>query len=71
MYPKSAPEFGLDTEALSNNPSCDESMATVSSATAVCFKVNPLNPNIKIQILICCPYMFSIEAVDTICLSIN
>ena len=27
----------------------------------LCF--NPLNPNINIQILICCPYMFSIEVV--------
>ena len=26
-------------------------------------KVNPLNPNIKIQILICYPYTFSIEVV--------
>ena len=23
--------------------------------------LNPLNPSIKIQILICCPYMFSME----------
>ena len=29
--------------------------------------INPFNPNIKIQILICCPYMFSIEAVGRIC----
>ena len=28
---------------------------------------NPLNPNIKIQILICCPYTFSIEEVGRIC----
>ena len=34
-------------------------------------KLNPLNPNIKIQILICCPYMFSIEAAGRICWSIN
>ena len=33
--------------------------------------LNPLNPNIKIQILICCPYMFSIEVVGRICWSIN
>ena len=30
-----------------------------------CF--NPLNPNIKIQILICYPYTFSIEVVGRIC----
>ena len=29
--------------------------------------INPLNPNIKIQILICCPYTFSIEEVGRIC----
>ena len=29
--------------------------------------LNPLNPNIKIQILICYPYMFSIEVVGRIC----
>ena len=28
--------------------------------------VNPLNPSIKIQILICCPYTFSIEVVGRI-----
>ena len=28
---------------------------------------NPLNPNIKIQILICYPYTFSIEVVGRIC----
>ena len=32
---------------------------------------NPLNPNIKIQILICYPYTFSIEVVGRICWSIN
>ena len=31
----------------------------------------PLNPNIKIQILICYPYAFSIEVVGRICWSIN
>ena len=30
--------------------------------------LNPLNPNIKIQILICYPYMFSIEVVGRILL---
>ena len=34
-------------------------------------RFNPLNPNIKIQILICYPYTFSIEEVGRICLSIN
>ena len=34
-------------------------------------KLNPLNPNIKIQILICYPYTFSIEVVGRICWSIN
>ena len=29
--------------------------------------LNPLNPNIKIQILICYPYTFSIEVVGRIC----
>ena len=29
--------------------------------------LNPLNPIIKIQNLICCPYMFSIEVVGRIC----
>ena len=33
--------------------------------------VNPLNPNNKIQILICYPCTFSIEVVGRICLSIN
>ena len=33
--------------------------------------LNPLNPNIKIQILICYPYTFSIEVVGRICWSIN
>ena len=33
-------------------------------------RFNPLNPNIKIQILICYPYTFSIE-VGRICLSIS
>ena len=32
---------------------------------------NPLNPNIKIQILICYPYTFSLEVVGRICWSIN
>ena len=30
-------------------------------------RFNPLNPNIKIQILICYPYTFSIEVVGRIC----
>ena len=30
--------------------------------------LNPLNPKIKIQILICCPYTFSIEVVGRILL---
>ena len=34
-------------------------------------EVNPLNPNIKIQILICYSYTFSIEVVGRICWSIN
>ena len=29
--------------------------------------INPLNSNIKVQILICCPYTFSIEVVRRIC----
>ena len=33
--------------------------------------INPLNPNIKIQILFCYPYAFSIEVVGRICWSIN
>ena len=33
--------------------------------------VNPLNPNIKIQIIICYPYTFSIEVVGRIWWSIN
>ena len=32
---------------------------------------NPFNPNIKIQILICYPYKFSVEVVGRICWSIN
>ena len=32
---------------------------------------NPLNPNIKIEILIYCPYTFSIEVVGRICCIIN
>ena len=32
---------------------------------------NPLNPNIRIQILIFFPYMFSIEVVERICWSIK
>ena len=35
------------------------------------FNLNPLNPNIKIQILICYPYTFSIEVVGRIWWSIN
>ena len=30
-------------------------------------KINPLNHNIKIQILFCYPYAFSIEVVGRIC----
>ena len=33
--------------------------------------LNPLNPNIKIQILICYPYTFLIEVVGRICWSID
>ena len=32
---------------------------------------NLLNPNIKIQILICCPYLFSMEVVERICWAIR
>ena len=32
---------------------------------------NPLNPKIKIEILIYCPYTFSIEVVGRICWSVN
>ena len=32
---------------------------------------NPLNPNIKIEILIYCPYTFSTEVVGRICWNIN
>ena len=35
------------------------------------YSFNPLNPNIKIQILFCYPYAFSIEVVGRICWSIN
>ena len=31
------------------------------------YAINPLNPNIKIQILICYLYMFSVEEVGIIC----
>ena len=31
------------------------------------FLFKPLNPNIKIQLLILCPYMFSMEALERIC----
>ena len=33
--------------------------------------VNPLNPNMKIHILICYPYTFSKEVVGRICWGIN
>ena len=33
--------------------------------------VNPLNSYIKIQIIICYPYTFSVEVVGRICWSIN
>ena len=33
--------------------------------------LDPLNPNIKIQILICYPYTFLIAVVGRICWSIN
>ena len=33
--------------------------------------INPLNPNIKIEILTNCPYTFSIEVVGRICWNIN
>ena len=41
----------------------------VSSPSPTCKlpTVNPSNPNIKIQILICYPYTFSIEVVGRIC----
>ena len=38
---------------------------TLDDLYLVCF--NPLNPNIKIQILVCYPYTFSIEVVGRIC----
>ena len=33
--------------------------------------VNLLSPNIKIQILICYPYTFSVQVVGRICWSLN
>ena len=33
--------------------------------------ITPLNPNIKMQILISVPYTFSVEVVEGICWSIN
>ena len=41
------------------------------SKRIACFFFNPLNTNIKIQILICYPYTFSKEVVGRICWSIN
>lgn len=31
------------------------------------FLFKPLNPNVKIQLLILCPYMFSMEVLERIC----
>ena len=39
----------------------------LSSATFGSGRVNPSNPNIKIVILICSPFFFSIEVVARIC----
>ena len=47
-----------------------EHVAWVQAIFAI-MPFNPLNRNIKIQILICYPYMFSKEVVGRICWSIN
>ena len=33
----------------------------------ILFLFTPLNPDVKIQLLILCPYMFSMEVVERIC----
>ena len=43
----------------------------ISKGYKVANFLNPLNPKIKIEILIYCPYTFSIEVVGRICWSIN
>ena len=45
--------------------------ATLSEMNSYQVPNNPVNPNIKIQILICYPYTFLIEVVGRICWSIN
>ena len=35
--------------------------------STILFLFKPLNPNIKIQLLILCPYMFSMEVLERIC----
>ena len=35
--------------------------------STILFLFKPLNPNVKIQLLILCPYMFSMEALERIC----
>ena len=41
--------------------------ATLSEMNSYQVPFNPVNPNIKIQILICYPYTFLIEIVGRIC----
>ena len=45
--------------------------ATLSEMNSYQVPNNLVNPNIKIQILICYPYTFLIEVVGRICWSIN
>lgn len=35
--------------------------------STILFLFKPLNPNVKIQLLILCPYMFSMEVLERIC----
>ena len=35
--------------------------------STILFPFKPLNPNVKIQLLILCPYMFAMEVVERIC----
>ena len=47
--------------------SCNNKFVREKNKVRALLSVNPLNPNIKIQILICYPYKFSIEVVGRIC----
>ena len=62
-------EQNLNSEVLEIDHKPFSTLALVLKVTSFCLEtvvtkmVNPLNPNIKIQISICCPYTFPIKEV--------